>query len=179
MQKCSICDKAIYGHPQVKPGQKIVCGSCPLNKAQGGPSGKSFFEVRIGLTKMVTKQIPDKQEGVMSDVKVKSNVKNRTILLDGRFPVVFDAEGFGKVPAHLMPHFEREQMMKPGRFSVVEEKSEVVEVAPPVEVPAVVEAAPAKVEEVPAPKEEVPAGVDQSFLAEEPVEPVKKASKKK
>ncbi len=186
MQKCSICEKPIYGHPLAKSQtrrvngktvsevQPLVCGSCPLSKMQGGASGKSFFEVRIGMTKMVTKQIPEKQESVMSDLKVRSNVKNRTILLDGRFPLVFDAEGFGKMPAHLLPLLEREMTMKPGRFSVVSEEAPVAPV--PVEVP--VEAPPAKVEEEKV-EEAVPAGLDQNFLAEEPSEPVKKASKKK
>lgn len=144
-----------------------------MNKMQGGPSGKSFFEVRIGLAKMVTKQIPEKQESVMSDLKVKSNVPNRTILLDGRFPLVFDAKGVGKLPAHMLPALEREMTMKPGRFTVLGDTppEPVVEVAVVEETPVV---------EVPAPaSEEVPAGVDQSFLAEEPMEPVKKASKKK
>ena len=119
----------------------------------------------------------------MSDLKVKSNVKNRTILLDGRFPLVFDAEGFGKMPAHLLPALELEMKMKPNRFSIVDEPPpvavEVPVVAVPVE-PAVVEAAAAveKAEEVSAPAEELSPNVDQSFLTEEPVKPSKKASKK-
>lgn len=177
MQKCYICEKPIYGHPTVPSDQKIVCGSCPLNKLQGTASGKSVFGVRIDLAKIVTQQIPAKQESVMSDLKVKSNVKNRVILLDGRIPLVFDSDGIGKLPAHLLPVLELEMRMKPGRFSVVSDVP--VEVAPVLleEVPAV--ESEVKVEEVLVPAAEtLPPEVDQSFLAEEPVKPSKKASKK-
>lgn len=127
----------------------------------------------------------------MSHLVVKSNVRNRTILLDGKHAVVFDAKGEGKLPVHLRALFEREMIMKPGRFSIVEKKPEpAVEVAPvPVVVAPVVEKPvvmkPEKVEEPKEPEkvEEEPAvevsKVDLSFLAEETPKPVsKKASKK-
>lgn len=176
MQKCSICEREIHGHPQAKPNEKVVCGSCPLVKMQGGPSGKSVFGVRIDMAKMVTMQIPEPQERVMSDVIVKSNVKNRTILLDGRFPLVFDADGLGKMAIQHMPHLETEMRMRPGRFSIVTE-------APPAAVePEVtieeVEVVPATVPTV----EDIAFELDQSFLSEEkseePAKP-KKASAKK
>lgn len=109
----------------------------------------------------------------MSDLKVKSNVKNRTILLDGRFPLVFDDKGFGKMPAHLLPALELEMKMKPGRFSIVNDAP----VAPVMEAPVEAAVEVEKVEEVQAPVE-LPQNVDQSFLTEEPVKPAKKASKK-
>ena len=174
MQKCSICEKPIYGRAVPTKGT-IVCGSCPLQKAPGGASGKSYSEVRMDMAKLDTKQSLQ-EETVMSDLKVKSNVGNRVILLDGRHPVKFDAKGFGRCPANLRHLLEREMIMKPGRFTIIEETSEV---APAVEAPVVTEevVAPAPVE---APTEEIPASVDQSFLvAEEPTEKPVKASKKK
>lgn len=178
MQKCSICEKPIFGRVQ-NSSQKLICGSCPLNKTQGGASGKSFIAVRLDLAKLVTKQVPGYQEIVMSDLKVKSNVPNRTILLDGRFAVSFDADGIGFVPSHLLPILEREMAMKPGRFSIViDEVAESV-----VEPPALVESPPVakdEVKEAPVAAEEaVPAEVNLAFLAEESEKPVKKASKKK
>jgi len=122
----------------------------------------------------------------MSHLLVKSNVRNRTILLDGKHAVVFDAKGEGKLPVHLRELFEREMVMKPGRFSIVEKKPvPVVEVAPVPVVVAPVVVKPEKVEEPKEPEkvEEVPAvepsKVDLSFLAEKAPKPVsKKASKK-
>lgn len=179
MQKCSICEKPIFGRVQ-NSSQKLICGSCPLNKTQGGASGKSSFSVRLDLAKIVTKQVPEYQEIVMSDLKVKSNVPNRTILLDGRFVINFDANGTGFVPKHLLPVLEREMIMKPGRFHIV-----IDEVAESVmEPPALVEDLPLEIEnevknESVAEEEAVPAEVNLAFLAEESEKPVKKASKKK
>lgn len=174
MQKCSICEKPIYGHPQVKSGQQIVCGSCPLMKSQGGPTGKSLFEVRLDLAKVVTKQHPNVSEGAMNHLNITSNVRNRTILLDGKYPVVFDAKGEGKLPVHLRELFEREMRMKPGRFSIVEEVPVVVAPEPAMATSAVNEEPRSeKIEEVPTAK------VDLSFLTDTPKSEVKKASKKR
>jgi len=187
METCSICNKPIYGHPTPRRVKKrvngvtvyengpVVCGSCPLNKAQGGATGKSFSEVRMDMAKLVIKPIL-RTEVKMKDLKVKSNVRNRTILLDGRFPVVFGSDGHGRVPGHLRELFEREMAMKPGRFSIVVESSvePVEEPAPEVFAPMVAEAV------VEDPKDVVPQEIDQSFLVSdvEPMKPVK-ASKKK
>ena len=106
-----------------------------------------------------------------SDLKVRSNVRNKTILLGGRFPLVFDEDGVGRMPAHLLPMLEVEQRMKPGRYTL--EPAEPT-VEPVVEMPL---EEPAPVVEVPAlPEEPLPAGADQSFLAN--TEKPKKASKK-
>lgn len=114
----------------------------------------------------------------MSDLKVKSNVPNRTILLDGRFVLNFDSAGIGFIPVHLLPLLEREMAMKPGRFSIIiDEVSELV-----VDPPVIVEDSPALENEiknelvVPA---EIPAELNQEFLMEESEKPVKKAYKKK
>lgn len=188
MQKCSICKKDIYGRPTPQRKRRVngvtiteagdlVCGSCPLNKAPGGATGKSYSEVRMDMAKLVTEPT-QKTETSMTNLKVRSNVRNRTILLDGRFPIVFGSDGHGSCPAHLRELFEREMAMKPGRFSIVVEEPvvepELEVVVPVVEEVAVVERAPV-VEE---PVEEVPATIDQSFLTDEPAKPVK-ASKKK
>lgn len=125
----------------------------------------------------------------MMNLKVRSNVRNNTILLDGRFPVVFGSDGQGVCPAHLRDLFEREMMMKPGRFSFVVDAPPVVEAAPEpfvVEPPVVevvdpvatVEPEPVVIVDEPV-AEDVPVAVDQSFLAtDDSVKPVK-ASKKK
>lgn len=173
MQKCSICEKPIYR--ATHQTGKVVCGSCPLNKAPGGATGKSYSEVRMDMAKLVTKQVST-QETVMSDLKVKSNVGGRVLLLDGRHPVKFDAKGIGRCPAHLRALLEREMIMKPGRFTIIEEEV-APEVAPVVEAPVVAEeVAPEPVAEA----VEIPADIDQSFLAadETTVKPAK-ASKKK
>lgn len=179
MQKCSICEKPIYGHPQTT--KKLVCGSCPLKKLDGGGKGKSFAEVRLDLAKLVTRPIPDVLEGPMSDLKVKSNVRNKTILLDGRIPLVFDADGFGKLPAHHLPLLEVTMRMHPGRYSIVREAAApaaeapvelAIESADSVEVAAVI-AVENKAEET------LPTEFDLEFLADDEQEkPKKKASKK-
>jgi len=138
----------------------------------------------------------------MSDLKVKSNVRNRTILLDGKYPIVFDDDGLGRCPLHLRAALEREMIMKPGRLSIVRDPapSEVV-----VEVPKEKEPKePEKVEvelseedisesldqsepkepekvEVELSEEDISESLDQSFLTEEPEskKPAKKVSKKK
>lgn len=189
MQKCSICDKAIYNQPTPKKGT-IVCGSCPLNRPQGGASGKSYHEVRMDMARLVTNPTSSTEETAMMNLKVRSNVRNNTILLDGRFPVVFGSDGQGVCPAHLRALFEREMMMKPGRFSFVVDAPPVVEapapepfvVEPVVEVVgdlvATVEPEPVVTVDEPV-AEDVPVAVDQSFLAtDDSVKPVK-ASKKK
>lgn len=186
MQECSICKKPIYGRPTPRRQKRVngvtvvengdlVCGSCPLNKVAGASSGKSYSEVRMDMAKLITKPISGTEEKTMH-LKVRSNVKNRTILLDGRFPIVFGADGHGKCPVHLRELFEREMTMKPGRFSFVGEET-TVEPEPEVVAPVVEEVA----VEV-APVEEIPAAIDQSFLVTEVVEPSAKpvkASKKK
>lgn len=178
MQKCSICEKPIYGRSQST--QKLICGSCPLNKTQGGASGKSFFAIRFDLAKMVTKQIPEKQESVMSDLKVKSNVPNRTVLLDGRFALNFNAEGIGFVPAHLLPVLEREMRMKPNRFSIIVDENFESLVEPPAFAVEALPPVPNEVKNELVVPAEVPAELNQEFLMEESEKPVvKKASKKK
>lgn len=182
MQQCSICKKPIYGRPTPMRNKRVngvtivengdlVCGSCPLNKAPGGATGKSYSEVRMDMAKLVTE--PTRAvETKMTNLKVRSNVKNRTILLDGKYPIVFGSDGHGECPARHRELLEREMAMKPGRYSIVVEEPAVVEpevVAPVVEEVVVLTTAP---------MEEVPAEIDQSFLSDEPVKPVK-ASKKK
>lgn len=187
MQQCSICKKPIYGRPTPRRQKRVngvtivengdlVCGSCPLNRKEGAASGKSYSDVRMDMAKLVTKPTSRTEEETMT-LKVRSNVKNRTILLDGRFPIVFGSDGIGKCPPQHRELFEREMAMKPGRFSFVVEEPTAVEPEPEVVAPVVEEVV---VEAVP--EEEVPAAIDQSFLvAEEVTEPVKpvKASKKK
>jgi hypothetical protein len=184
MLTCSICEKPIYGRTNTNTIKRrvngttvtepapMVCGSCPLNKSQGDPTGKSLSEVRLGLAQVVTKQIPVSQERTMSDLKVKSNVRNKVLLLDGRHAVVFDENGLGKCPAHLRELFDREMMMRPGRFSYVTEAPPVTPVAEVVQVEEL-----AVEEEVVLEVEEVPQELDQSFSTE--TEKPKKASKKK
>lgn len=195
--KCSICEKTIYGRSiTLTRGRRVngativedvpmVCGSCPMNKAQGASSGKSMFQVRMDMAKLVTKPTPENLEGQMSHFVVRSNVRNRTILLDGRFPIVFGPDGLGKCPVHLRELFEREMMMRPGRYSEVaaappEPTPEVSAPLLEAEVPAVLEVAevPEEVEEI---EKDVPVNIDISFLSDErePVKPAKKASKKK
>lgn len=178
MQKCSICEKPIYGHPQTT--KKLVCGSCPLKKMDGGGKGKSFAEVRLDLAKLVTRPIPDVLEGPMSNLKVKSNVRNKTILLDGRIPLVFDADGFGKLPAHHLSLLEVTMRMHPGRYSIVRDTvaAPVVEaVVVPTQVEPVVEPVVSVVENKA--EETFPAEFDLEFLTDEEQEkPKKKASKK-
>lgn len=185
MLTCSICEKPIYGRTNTATVKRrvngttvtepapMVCGSCPLNKSQGGPTGKSLSEVRLGLASVVTKPIPVSQERKMSDyIKVKSNVRNKVLVLGGKYPLVFDAEGIGECPVHLREELEREMMMRPGRFSYVREEV--------VAAPAVVVEPEVLIEEpvVSKAEVEVPVELDQSFLTEEP-EKSKKASKKK
>lgn len=137
----------------------------------------------MDLVKIVTRETPERLDSVVTDILVKSNVRNRTILLDGRYAVVFDENGLGKLPAQHKALFDREMMMKPGRFSFVEEP--VLEVVEAVEVEVPIEAVEVPVEplvveeETVDPVDDVPAGLDQSFLVEEVQSPVKKASKKK
>lgn len=107
----------------------------------------------------------------MRELIVKSNfARNKTILLDGRYPLVFNDSGEAKMPAHLREALEVEMRMKPNRFWVVEPD---VEAAPVVEQPA-----PVVVEEVKVEKVEIPPEVDLSYLNEEKKAPVKAAKKK-
>lgn len=87
----------------------------------------------------------------MTDVRVKSNyARSRTILLDGRYPLSFDAEGRACIPAHLREAFEREMAARPGRYSF--------------EVPAAVAIAPVVVEPVAKPQtKEIQAEREPSF----------------
>ena len=114
----------------------------------------------------------------MSDLKVKCNVRNRTILLDGKYPIVFDDDGLGRCPLHLRAALEREMIMKPGRLSIVRDP------APPevvVEVPKEKEPKEPEKVEVELSEEDISESLDQSFLTEEPEskKPAKKVSKKK
>jgi hypothetical protein len=73
--------------------------------------------VRLELSKNLAKDVV-RRTPVMTDVVVKSNyARSRTILLDGRYPLSFDAEGRARIPAHLRESFEREMAAKPGRYS--------------------------------------------------------------
>ena len=140
----------------------------------------------------------------MSDLKVKSNVRNRTILLDGKYPIVFDDDGLGRCPLHLRAALEREMIMKPGRLSIVRDPApqppEVVVEVPKEKEPKELEKVevelseedisesldqsepkePEKVE-VELSEEDISESLDQSFLTEEPEskKPAKKVSKKK
>lgn len=95
----------------------------------------------------------------MVDLVVKSNfARNNVILLDGKYPLHFNADGVARLPVALRSAFEREALMKPGRFWIVEEP--VVAAAEPVQAEQEVEekqpeADKAPVEEV----EEKPAAV--------------------
>lgn len=109
----------------------------------------------------------------MSELIVKSNVPNRTILLDGRYAIVFDENGLGKCPQHLRELLDREMMMRPGRYSVVTAE-------PPAPLPEVL--LPQIEEEVPKVMEDaidVPEAINMSYLTEEVKPEPKKASKRK
>lgn len=172
MQRCAICEKPLYGHPDAK-GKPLVCGSCPLQKVKGGKSGKGEFEVRQNMLKVLKQETRTTQEEPMSALVVKSNfARNKTILLDGRYPIVFDAHGEARMPAHLRAALEVEMRNKPGRFWVVEEVAPA-EVEPVAVIPAVVE------EVTVAKVEDAPAKMDLDYLREEKKEAPVKAAKKK
>lgn len=114
---CAICEKAIYGHVSPGPETSVVCGSCTLKKTASSKAGKSFAEARLDLAKVLNKEV-QKRDTTMSDYVVTSNyARNRTILLDGRYPLTFDGEGCARLPAHLLGAFSREMFARPGRYS--------------------------------------------------------------
>ena len=126
MQTCKICEKAIYGHVVSSSKDPVVCGSCTLRKVDNEKTGKSVFQVRPDLTKLVpTSKL------TMADSIVQSNyARNRTILLDGRYPLVFDSVGKARCPKELDEAFGREMAAKPGRYWYASDREVVVPVAP-------------------------------------------------
>lgn len=136
MQQCSICEKAIYGHDGFK--ELLVCGSCALTKREENKPGKtkvkSQSQVRLDLAKVLTSKV-QKKESVMSDSVVKSNyARSKTILLDGRYPLSFDATGKAVLPGKLREAFDREMVVRPGRYWYADSEVAVVTVASPVPV---------------------------------------------
>ena len=77
-----------------------------------------MHQARMDLAKLVAKEVLPKKESTMSDFVVNSNyARNRTILLDGKYPLTFNADGQARLPAHLMGAFSREMAARPGRYS--------------------------------------------------------------
>lgn len=109
----------------------------------------------------------------MSDFVVTSNyARNRTILLDGKHPLTFNADGQARLPGHLMDAFSREMAARPGRYSFATvgmppEEPYVPEVTHVVEAPVVpvVEKIVASVDKVSPSKEE---DFEVELLEEEP-----------
>lgn len=53
----------------------------------------------------------------MAVAVVRSNyARNKTVLLDGRYPLTFDATGRALCPVHLSAALEREMDSRPGRY---------------------------------------------------------------
>lgn len=134
MQTCSICEKAIYGHDGFK--ELLVCGSCALTKREENKPGKvkvkTQAQIRLDLAKVLTSKV-QKKESVMSDSVVKSNyARSKTILLDGRYPLSFDATGKAVLPGKLREAFDREMVVRPGRYWYADSEVAVVTVASPV-----------------------------------------------
>jgi len=176
MQTCAICEKAIYGHDKFRGS--LVCGSCTLTKKEEAKSGKTQVskspgQVRLDLAKVLNKAVP-KKESVMSDSVVRSNyARNKTILLDGRYPLSFDATGKAIIAGRLREAFEREMVAKPGRYWYEDSKVAVVQVAPTQLVP-VQESIQEPVQEeiveleLEDEKDTVPVGLELSFKEEAP-----------
>jgi hypothetical protein len=178
MQTCAICEKAIYGHDKFRGS--LVCGSCTLTKKEEAKSGKTQVskspgQVRLDLAKVLNKAVP-KKESVMSDSVVRSNyARNKTILLDGRYPLSFDATGKAIIAGRLREAFEREMVAKPGRYWYEDSKVAVVQVAPTQLVPvqeSIQEPVQEEIVELELEDEEeknaVPVGLELSFKEEAP-----------
>lgn len=178
MQKCSICEKAIYGHDKFRGS--LVCGSCTLTKKEEAKSGKTQVskspgQVRLDLAKVLNKAVP-KKESVMSDSVVRSNyARNKTILLDGRYPLSFDATGKAVLAGKLREAFEREMVVRPGRYWYEASKVVEVQVASPqpvlvqesIQEPVQEEIVELELEEEDE-KNAVPVGLELSFKEEAP-----------
>lgn len=120
----------------------------------------------------------------MSELTIKSNfARDKVIMLDGLHPLKFDGKGEASCPAHMREAVERLMASRPGRFWLVEEPvrditggPEADEAAFLAELDALREATEAEEVEL---ELEVPEEIDQSFLAEEKPEPLKKRGRKK
>jgi len=112
----------------------------------------------------------------MSDSVVRSNyARNKTILLDGRYPLSFDATGKAIIAGRLREAFEREMVAKPGRYWYEDSKVAVVQVAPTQLVPvqeSIQEPVQEEIVELELEDEEeknaVPVGLELSFKEEAP-----------
>ncbi|NJL53720.1 hypothetical protein HC928_00345 [bacterium] len=152
-------------------------------------SGKSVFQVQLGLVKARMQLVPKKKGIVMNELIVRSNyARNKVVALPGNQGFLsFDARGEARAPLYLLEAVEVLMASKPGRF--VLETAPVVEFAEVhEELDALIAQAELQTEvEVEQQEEEVeielePApGLDQSFLTSELEEPAppKRGRKKK
>lgn len=191
MQNCSVCEKPIYGHPQVTKGS-LVCGSCALSKVKGTPAGKSIFAVQLSMSKAMgedTLAARAQRTTPMSSLKIKSNfARNRVIMLDGSHPLKFDQYGEASCPVHLRDALDRLMVAKPNRFWIVEDAKPVAVVdvsgVSSEKIEAFKEEWAKAVEGIEEPEEievELPKQLDLSYLTEEeePVPQKKRGPKKK
>lgn len=112
----------------------------------------------------------------MSDSVVRSNyARNKTILLDGRYPLSFDATGKAVLAGKLREAFEREMVVRPGRYWYEASKVVEVQVASPqpvlvqesIQEPVQEEIVELELEEEDE-KNAVPVGLELSFKEEAP-----------
>lgn len=158
--QCAICEKPIYGHPEPAKGRSVVCGSCTLTKMNSASpkASKDLYQVRSDLAKLKSDAIRHEDFSMAVAVVCSNYARNRTVLLDGKYPLTFDAQGKAHCPTHLAEALEREMDSRPGRYWYAEAVATVIPVSPP---PPVVESpVVAKVEEK---IEEVPAQISLSF----------------
>jgi hypothetical protein len=117
--QCAKCEKTIYGHSYSSRQGPIVCGSCTLTKlgnTGNHKASKDLYQVRFDLAKLAAGAVRH-EDFSMAVAVVRSNyARNKTVLLDGRYPLTFDATGRALCPVHLSAALEREMDSRPGRY---------------------------------------------------------------
>lgn len=130
MQTCAVCEKPLYGHPDV--GDKtIVCGSCTLTKTEKR-TGRTVGEAGMTINKMRLLEVPEVKGQTMSMMKIRSNyARDKVIMISGGIALRFDEKGLALVPPQYRENVLNEIHARPGRFWFEQE----VAALPPVVTP--------------------------------------------